>query len=177
MDAPGVPGPARSPEPSRSGAVRGGGLRSGAARAGGLRPRGDGRAQPRSGMRTPQRLTAVGGGVVTLGATFAGGALDSWLFGGSGVLLGLVYVAVSFQVAVRVRPADLAAAPISGPISFAVTLGVFGSAPSPGLAGEAIGLASSLATQAGWLFTGTALSGVITLARRFALSRARRRTA
>ncbi|QMU67688.1 DUF6542 domain-containing protein [Streptacidiphilus sp. P02-A3a] len=177
MDAPGVPGPARSPEPSRSGAVRGGGLRSGGARSGGLRSRGDGRAQPRPGTRAPRRLTAVGGGVVTLGATFAGGALDSWLFGGSGVLLGLAYVAVSFQVAVRVRPADLAAAPICGPISFAITLGCFGSSPSPGLAGDAIGLASSLATRAGWLFTGTAVSVVIALARHFALSRARRRAA
>jgi len=167
MDAPGVPGPARSPEPSRGNGPR----------ANGLRARGDGRVRPRPGGRTPQRLTAVGGGVVTLGVTFAGGALDSWLFGGSGVLLGLVYVAVSFQVAVRVRPADLAAAPISGPISFAVTLGVFGSTPSPGLAGEAIGLASSLATQAGWLFTGTAVSVVITFARHVALSRARRRAA
>ena len=167
MDAPGVPGPARSPEPSRGTGPR----------ADGLRAPSDGRARPRPAVRTPQRLTAVGGGVVTLGATFAGGALDSWLFGGSGVLLGLVYVAVSFQVAVRVRPVDLAAAPITGPISFAVTLGVFGSTPSPGLAGEAIGLASSLAAQAGWLFTGSAVSAVITLARHFTLSRARRRAA
>jgi hypothetical protein len=166
MDAPGVPGPARSPEPSRGSGPRGDRLR----------PPGDGRARPRAGARTPHRLTAVGGGVVTLGVTVAGGALDSWLFGGSGVLLGLVYLAVSFQVAVRVRPADLAAAPISGPISFAVALGLFGSTPSPGLAGEAIGLASSLATQAGWLFTGTAVSVVITLARHVALTRARRRT-
>ena len=172
MDAPGVPSPARSPEPSRAAGPRGGGVR-----ASGLRARGDGRARPRPGARTPQRLTAVGGGVVTLGATVAGGALDSWLFGNSGVLLGLVYVVASFQVAVRVRPADLAAAPISGPISFAVALGIFGSTPSPGLAGEAIGLASSLATQAGWLFTGTSVSVVITFARHVALSRARRRAA
>jgi len=167
MDAPGVPGPARSPEPSRGSGPRGDGLRAPS----------EARPRPRPGVRTPQRLTAVGGGVVTLGATFAGGALDSWLFGGSGVLLGLVYVVVSFQVAVRVRAADLAAAPISGPISFAVTLGVFGSVPSPGLAGDAIGLASSLATQAGWLFAGSAVSAVITLARHFALTRARRRAA
>jgi hypothetical protein len=90
--------------------------------------------------------------------------------------MGLVYVAISFQVAVRVRPADLAAAPISGPIAFAVTLGALGTGPSSGLVGQLIGLATSLALQAGWLFAGTALSVVITLARHFALTRARRRS-
>jgi hypothetical protein len=167
MEAPAVPGPARSPEPSRAPAAPGAsGFRAAA-----------GRPVPRSSPRTPQRLTAIGTAVVTLAGTFLGGAVDSWLFGGSGILMGLVYVVVSFQVAVRVRPADLAAAPISGPIAFAVTLGCFGTGPSTGLTGQLIGLATSLALQAGWLFSGTALSVVITLARHFALSRARRRAA
>jgi hypothetical protein len=162
MEAPAVPGPARSPEPSR---------------APGFRPAaGTGRPVPRSSPRTPQRLTAIGSAVVTLAATFLGGAVDYWLFDGSGILMGLVYVAISFQVAVRVRPADLAAAPISGPIAFAVTLGALGTGPSSGLVGQLIGLATSLALQAGWLFAGTALSVVITLARHFALTRARRRS-
>ncbi|QMU75158.1 hypothetical protein GXW83_04670 [Streptacidiphilus sp. PB12-B1b] len=168
MAAPGVPSPARSLEPSH-------GHTPGAP---GLRARGDGRPQPRpGGGRTPHRLTAVGGAVVTLGGTFAGGALDTWLFGGSGVLMGLVYVVVCFQVAVRVRPVDLAAAPISGPIAFAVTLGVLNGPANGGVIGRLIGLATSLALQAGWLFTGTAVSVVIAVARHVALGRARKRTA
>ena len=164
MEAPAVPGPARSPEPSR-----GPGLR---ARAGnGTRP------VQRSSPRTPQRLTAIGTAVVTLGATFLGGTVDYWLFDSSGILLGLVYVAVSFQAAVRVRPADLAAAPISGPIAFAITLAVLDRGHSTGLLESLIGLATSLALQAGWLFTGTAISVVITLARHFALSHARKKAA
>jgi hypothetical protein len=162
MAAPAVPSPARSLEPSR---------------APGLRVRSESRPQPRSGFRAPHRLTAVGGAVVTLGGTFAGGAVDTWLFGGSGALMGLVYVLVSFQVAVRVRPVDLAAAPISGPIAFAVTLGVLNGPATGGLFGQLIGLATSLALQAGWLFTGTAVSVVITLARHFTLNRARKRAA
>ena len=162
MAPPAVPSPARSLEPRR---------------APGLRPRSDSRPAQRPAVRSSHRLTAVGGAVVTFGGTFAGGAVDTWLFGGAGILLGLVYLVVSFQVAVRIRPADLAAAPISGPISFAVTLGILGSVPMPGLVGHLIGLAASLAMQAGWLFAGTAVSVVITLARHFALSRARKRTA
>ena len=158
-----MPGPARSPEPSRGGTPRPGGGRPA--------PSGSG------GPRGPRRLTAIGGAVVTLGATFLGGAVDYWLFDGVGILMGLVYVVASFQVAIRVRPIDLAAAPISGPIAFAVTLAVLSPAPGPGFIGHAVGLATALALQAGWLFTGTLVSVVITLARHLALSRARRRTA
>ncbi|MEY9963417.1 hypothetical protein ABIA33_001450 [Streptacidiphilus sp. MAP12-16] len=164
---PAVPGPARPAEPRpRTPEPRAGG--AGARPA--LRP-----PQRVAGTRVPHRLTAVGGAVVTLGATFLGGAVDFWLFAGTGVLMGLVYVATCFQVAVRVRPADLAVAPVSGPIAFAGTLLVLGSAPTGGLVGRLIGLATALALQAGWLFTGTAVSALIVLARHVALSRARRR--
>ncbi len=163
-----MPGPARSPEPSRSTAPR-----PSSGRPGGMRPAPSGSGGPRG----PRRLTAVGGAVVTLGATFLGGAVDYWLFDGVGILMGLVYVVASFQVAIRVRPLDLAAAPISGPIAFAITLAVLSPAPGPGLIGHAVGLATALALQAGWLFTGTLVSVVITLARHLALSRARRRAA
>lgn len=163
-----VPGPSRAPAP---------GPRAPEPRAGGV-PRPVARPAVRPGPVTahaPQRLTAVGSAVVTLGATFLGGALDFWLFGGAGIVMGLAYVATCFQVAVRVRPGDLAVAPVSGPIAFAITLAVLGSGPDSGFVGHVIGLATSLALQAGWLFTGTALSGAIVLARRVALTRARRR--
>jgi hypothetical protein len=91
--------------------------------------------------------------------------------------MGLTYVLVCFQVAIRVRAADLAAAPISGPIAFAVTLGVLQAGPATGFTGRMVGLATALALQAGWLFTGTAVSVVITLARHISLTRAKRRPA
>jgi hypothetical protein len=113
--------------------------------------------------------------VLTLGATLLGGAVDFWLFGGTGILMGVVYIGVCFQVAVRVRPADLAVAPICGPIAFAATLLVLGAGPDSGVLGRLVGLATSLALQAGWLFTGTTVSLVIVLARHVALRLARRR--
>jgi hypothetical protein len=115
--------------------------------------------------------------VVTLGATLLGGAADVWLLGGAGIVMGLVYVATCFQVAVRVRAADLAIAPICGPIAFAVTLLLVGAGPDGSVLGRVVGLATSLALQAGWLFSGTAVSALIVLARRIALNRARRKAA
>ncbi|MFC1417466.1 DUF6542 domain-containing protein [Streptacidiphilus cavernicola] len=166
--AAGVPGPARSPEP--------------APRAPEPRQAAGARTAPRPGPRSggssaPHRLTAVGGAVVTLGATLLGGAIDFWLFGGTGIVMGLAYIATCFQVAVRVRAADLAIAPVSGPIAFAATLLVMGAGPDHSVLGRIIGLATALALQAGWLFSGTAVSVLIVLARRIALNRARRRAA
>ena len=170
-----VPGPARSHDPDAGPGPRTPEQRGGGARRPAARPAQRAGAGTGAGPRTPHRLTAVGGAVVTLGATFLGGALDFWLFGGSGIVMGLAYVAACFQVAVRLRPADLAVAPISGPIAFAVTLLVLGGGPGGGLVGRIVSLATGLALQAGWLFTGTALSAVIALARHIALTRARRR--
>jgi len=90
--------------------------------------------------------------------------------------MGLAYVLACFQVAVRVRAADLAVAPICGPIAFALTLGLLGTGPDGGVLGRIVGLATALALQAGWLFTGTGVSLLIVLARHVALRRARRRT-
>ena len=167
--AAGVPGPARSPEP----APRAPEPRQAAGTRTAPRP---GPAGPRpGGPGAPHRLTAAGGAVVTLGATLLGGALDFWLFGGAGIVMGLVYIATCFQVAVRVRPADLAIAPVCGPIAFALTLLVMGAGPDDSVLGRIVGLATALALQAGWLFSGTAVSVLIVLARRIALNRARRR--
>ena len=168
--APSVPGPARAPEPGAD-------PRAPEPRSGGGGPRPGARpAQRPVGSSVPHRLTAIGGAVVTLGATLLGGAADFWLFGGAGIVMGLAYVATCFQVAVRVRAADLAVAPICGPIAFALTLGLLGSGPDSSLLGQLIGLATSLALQAGWLFTGTGVSLLIVLARHVALRRARRKT-
>ncbi|MFC1432785.1 DUF6542 domain-containing protein [Streptacidiphilus sp. N1-3] len=191
-----VPGPARPPKTgaktgtkagAKPGAKAGNGSKPGPGTglepvhrppepraAGGQRP--GSRPAPRAGGGSaPHRLTAVGGAVVMLGATLLGGAADFWLFGGAGIAMGLVYVATCFQVAVRVRAADLAIAPICGPIAFAATLVLLGAGPDHSFLGRVVGLATALALQAGWLFTGTAVALLIVLARHIALTRARRR--
>ncbi|MFC5662365.1 DUF6542 domain-containing protein [Kitasatospora misakiensis] len=113
----------------------------------------------------PTRLTAVGAGVVALPATVAVAGLDRLAFGGLGLLFGVGYLLVCFQLAVRVRYADLLAAPISGPIAFAAALLLFGPVTSSGVTAQVVGLATNLATRAGWLFSGTGLAAAIVLAR------------
>ncbi|MFC5908961.1 DUF6542 domain-containing protein, partial [Streptacidiphilus monticola] len=127
------------------------------------------RPRPGTTGRGPRRLTAVGSGALTLAVTLAGGAVDAWLFDDSGWLLGLAYLVACFQAAVRVRPADLAAAPIAGPICFALTLVLVGPSAGPGVSGQIVGLATALALHAAWLFGGTGLSAAIVLARHLAL--------
>jgi hypothetical protein len=129
-----------------------------------------------AGRRTgrPTRLTAVGSGVLAVVGTLAFGLLDQLLFGGLGVLFGLGFVLVCFQTAVRVRAADLAAAPISGPIAFALAVALLGPVTVPGVIGQVLALASGLAVRAGWLFVGTGLAGAIVTARFVAQRRIRR---
>ncbi|WP_406202679.1 hypothetical protein OH807_24820 [Kitasatospora sp. NBC_01560] len=131
--------------------------------------RGDGRPNGRlyGRRRTgrPTRLTAVGTGVAALVATVAVAGLDRLVFGGLGVLFGIGYLVVCFQLAVRVRYADLLAAPISGPIGFAVALLLLGPVTSTGVTAQVVALATGLALRAGWLFSGTGLAAAIVLAR------------
>ncbi|MEV6975119.1 DUF6542 domain-containing protein [Kitasatospora sp. NPDC093806] len=129
------------------------------------RPRIAGRLYGRRRTGRPARLTAVGSGVVALVATVAVAAADRLAFGGLGVLFGIGYLLVCFQLAVRVRYVDLLAAPISGPIAFAVALLLFGPVSSTGVTAQVVALATNLAGRAGWLFTGTGLAAVIVLAR------------
>ncbi|MCG6499370.1 DUF6542 domain-containing protein [Kitasatospora sp. A2-31] len=140
--------------------------------------RGDGRPNGRlyGRRRTgrPTRLTAVGTGVAAMAATVAAAGLDRLLFGGLGVLFGVGYLVVCFQLAVRVRFADLLAAPISGPIAFAVALLLFGPVASAGVTAQVVALATGLALRAGWLFSGTGLAAVIVLARFVAQKRIHR---
>ncbi|MER5863915.1 DUF6542 domain-containing protein [Kitasatospora sp. NPDC002040] len=133
-----------------------------------LRARTKGRSGP------PARLTAVGTGVLALVGALAVAAVDRLLFGGLGWLFGLGYLVLCFQLAVRVRLADLPAAPISGPIAFALALLCFGPASVPGVTGQVVALASGLALRAGWLFTGTGLAVLIVAARFLAQRRIRR---
>ncbi|MGE7434171.1 MULTISPECIES: DUF6542 domain-containing protein [Kitasatospora] len=130
------------------------------------------RERPRSGR--PARLTAVGTGVVAVAGTVLVAAVDRLLFDEIGVLFGIGYLVVCFQLAIRVRFADLAAAPISGPIAFAAALVIFEPVASPGVTGQVVALAAGLAVRAEWLFGGTGLAGVIVAARFVAQRRLRR---
>ncbi|MFJ9522530.1 DUF6542 domain-containing protein [Kitasatospora sp. NPDC101801] len=132
------------------------------------------RGRPKARSGPPARLTAVGTGVLALVATVAAAGLDRLLFDDLGVLFGLGYLLVCFQLAVRVRLADLPAAPISGPIAFALALVCFAPGSASGVTGQVVALASGLALRAGWLFTGTGLALVIVAARFLAQRRIRR---
>ncbi|MER7583419.1 DUF6542 domain-containing protein [Kitasatospora sp. NPDC097691] len=139
-----------------------------------LRGRGD--EQPYGRRRTgrPARLTAIGAGVVAVLATLAVAGLDRLLFGDLGWLFGLGYLVVCFQLAVRVRYIDLLAAPISGPIAFAVALLLLAPVGSSGVTAQVVSLATGLALRAGWLFSGTGLAALIVLARFVAQRRIQR---
>ncbi|MEU9129008.1 DUF6542 domain-containing protein [Kitasatospora sp. NPDC048540] len=129
---------------------------------------------PRRRGGRPTRLTAVGTGVVAVLATLAVALVDRLLFGGLGVLFGLGYLAICFQLAVRVRLSDLPAAPISGPIAFAAALVLCQPDPAHGITGHVVSLAAGLALRAGWLFAGTGLAVLIVGARFLAQRRIRR---
>ncbi|MET8541329.1 DUF6542 domain-containing protein, partial [Kitasatospora sp. NPDC004799] len=129
------------------------------------RGRGDEQLYGRRRTGRPTRLTAVGTGVVAVLATLAVAGVDRLLFDGLGWLFGLGYLVVCFQLAVRVRYTDLLAAPISGPIAFALALLLLEPVSSPGVTAQVVSLATGLALRAGWLFSGTGLAALIVLAR------------
>ncbi|WP_316526510.1 DUF6542 domain-containing protein [Kitasatospora brasiliensis] len=113
----------------------------------------------------PTRLTAIGTGVLAVLATLAMAGVDRLLFDGLGWLFGFGYLVVCFQLAVRVRYVDLLAAPISGPIAFALALLLLEPVHSSGVTAQVVSLATGLALRADWLFTGTGLAALIVLAR------------
>ncbi|PBC78018.1 hypothetical protein BX265_2777 [Streptomyces sp. TLI_235] len=116
----------------------------------------------------------MGTGVAAVAGTLLVAWVDRMLFGGLGVLFGLGYLLVCFQLAVRVRYPDLPAAPIAGPIAFALALALLQPAAPSGATGRVVALASGLAVRAGWLFTGTGLAAAIVAARFVAQRRIRR---
>ncbi|MFF4922265.1 DUF6542 domain-containing protein [Kitasatospora sp. NPDC001261] len=185
-----VPGPGRAPETAGapSGPAPGSRPRPSAGPSAGrpaarpaaprlrlpLRGRGDEPLYGRRRTGRPTRLTAIGTGLVAVLATLAVAGVDRLLFDGLGWLFGLGYLVVCFQLAVRVRYADLLAAPISGPIAFALALLLLEPVGSPGVTAQVVSLATGLALRAGWLFSGTGLAALIVLARFVAQRRIQR---
>ncbi|MGW0768262.1 DUF6542 domain-containing protein [Streptomyces sp. NPDC002676] len=120
------------------------------------------------------RLTGLGGGLFCALAMFLLGCLDQLLFGASLPVYGVLFLPVCVLTALWVRDSDLLTAPVVVPIAFAV--GLFPvSDGSAGLPSRLMGLVTGLATQAGWLYGGTLVAGVIVLARRVRRVRRRRR--
>jgi uncharacterized protein DUF6542 len=126
------------------------------------------------------RLTGLGGGLFCGAVMLVLGCLDQLLLDSSLTVYGVLFLPVCALTALWVRPGDLVAAPVVVPIAFAV--GVLTVADGEGGLGERlVGLVTALATQAGWLYGGTLVAGVIATVRRLRMMRRRaaqrRRTA
>lgn len=119
-----------------------------------------------SGLRYPApRLTGFGAGLLATVAMLAFGCLDALLFSASTVSYGVVFLLVCAACGLWVRPVDLAAAPVGVPIAFAAGLLPINEGTA-GLAGQAMGVFTSLSLTAGWLYAGTLLTSLIVLARK-----------
>ncbi|WP_369197131.1 DUF6542 domain-containing protein [Streptomyces djakartensis] len=121
------------------------------------------------------RLTGLGSGLFCAAVMIVLGALCSTLFGASLTAYGVLFLPVCVLTALWVRPGDLMTAPIVVPIAFALGLLPLADGDS-GVGGRLMGLVTALATQAGWLYGGTLVAGVLVIARRIRLVH-RRRTA
>ncbi|MDX3458216.1 hypothetical protein PV396_40845 [Streptomyces sp. ME02-8801-2C] len=113
------------------------------------------------------RLTGLGAGLFCAAVMFALGCLDQLLFGASLTAYGVLFLPVCVLTAAWVRGADLATAPVVVPIAF--TVGVLPLADGDGILSRLMGLVTALATEAGWLYGGTLVAGVIAAVRKIRL--------
>ncbi|NDZ79817.1 hypothetical protein G3I19_15125 [Streptomyces sp. SID10853] len=120
------------------------------------------------------RLTGLGGGIFGAAVMFLLGCVDWLLFDGGPLMYGLLFLPVAALTALWVRPADLVTAPISVPISFAVgSLPIAGG--TGGAGGRIVAVVTTLALNAGWLYGGTLIAGVIATVRKVRMIRRRYR--
>ncbi|CAM5640564.1 DUF6542 domain-containing protein [Streptomyces aurantiogriseus] len=132
---------------------------------------------PPPAVRRPPnpRLTGLGGGLFSVALMLALGWLDQLLFGASPTVYSVLFLPVCLLTALWVRRAELFSAPVVAPIAFAVGLVPVADSGN-GLGSHLMGLFTALATQAGWLYAGTLLAGVVALVRRVRVAiRTRRR--
>ncbi|MFB6843367.1 DUF6542 domain-containing protein [Streptomyces sp. NPDC056373] len=121
------------------------------------------------------RLTGLGSGLFCTVVMFLLGVVCSALFGQSLTAYGVLFLPVCALTALWVRRGDLMTAPVVMPIAFAVGLLPVAD-DEGGIGGTLMGLVTALATQAGWLYGGTLIAGLIVIVRRIRLVH-RRRTA
>lgn len=101
------------------------------------------------------------------------GCLDALTFG-SLTVYGVLFLPVCVLTAVWVRRGDLVTAPVVVPIAFAVGV-VPVTEGGDGLGARLMGLVTALATEAGWLYGGTLVAGLIVTVRKVRLMNRRRR--
>ncbi|MCD7438910.1 hypothetical protein K4B79_11820 [Streptomyces lincolnensis] len=154
--------PQRPARPGRTGAPPRGGEPQ--RRPASVRPSGPPLLQAVRRMPNP-RLTGLGGGLFCGGLMFLLGCVDALLFGSSLTVYGVLFVPVCALTALWIRRGDLLTAPIIVPIAF--TAGLFPVADNTGgVSGRLMGLFTALATQAGWLYGGTFVAGLIATVRK-----------
>ncbi|WP_407111053.1 DUF6542 domain-containing protein [Streptomyces sp. DSM 116494] len=181
--APGPPRPSRPsgsgrpPLPPQAGRAAGGGVVRSARAAGPGRAPQRRPAPPPAPRRLPgPRLTGLGGGLFCGLVMLTLGLLTEALFGASQTVYGVLFLPVSVLTALWVREGDLLIAPIIVPIAFAMGLVPVADEGSGGTLDRLMGMVTGLATQAGWLYGGTLVAGVIVLVRRTGRVRQARRT-
>ncbi|WP_078947943.1 DUF6542 domain-containing protein [Streptomyces griseus] len=114
------------------------------------------------------RLTGLGGALFCGLVMVLLGCLDQLLFGPSLTAYGVLFVPVCVLTAVWIRRGDLLTAPVVVPIAFALGL-LPAAGGGDGFSGWLVGLLTALATQAGWLYGGTLVAGLIATVRRVRL--------
>jgi hypothetical protein len=114
------------------------------------------------------RLTALGSGLMAVGAMVLAGLIAQWTTGRAPVFYGVVFLLACLAAAGWVRPNDLIAAPVAMPLAFAA--GLLAAADYPGgLGDKLLGVFTELALQAPWLYAGTLLAAIVALVRKAAL--------
>ncbi|KUO21839.1 DUF6542 domain-containing protein [Streptomyces dysideae] len=121
------------------------------------------------------RLTGLGGGLFCGALMFLLGCLDALLFGGSPTVYGVLFLPVCALTALWIRRGDLVTAPVVVPIAFMAGLIPVADA-GDGAGDRVMGLVTALATEAGWLYGGTLIAGLIATVRKVALMNRRRMT-
>ncbi|MEV7448259.1 DUF6542 domain-containing protein [Streptomyces nigra] len=114
------------------------------------------------------RLTGLGSGLFCGAAMLLLGFLDAALSGSLG-LYSVAFLPVCALTALWVREGDLLTAPVVLPNAFALGLLPAAADHGGGFGGHLMGLVTALATEAGWLYGGTLLAGVVVLVRRVRL--------
>ncbi|MCI4141546.1 MULTISPECIES: DUF6542 domain-containing protein [Streptomyces] len=131
------------------------------------RPAGRRPAPPPPARQVPgPRLTGLGGGLFCGAVMLVLGLLTEALFGSSLTVYGVLFLPVCVLTALWVREGDLLIAPVVVPIAFAVGLVPVADEGGGSTADRLMGLVTGLATQAGWLYGGTLLAGVLVIVRR-----------